>query len=106
MTDEKCQMRYGKPRTRLFLGALGVLAVSLNAVLSFPANSIARVAQWIRALASGARGRRFDPCRGYHFPFKLFRQSFSVMPPGHKLRTPHKEGVEYALEGRTPKRQH
>jgi hypothetical protein len=25
----------------------------------------ARVAQWIRALASGARGRRFDPCRGY-----------------------------------------
>src|ERR1700720_693194 len=26
----------------------------------------ARVAQWIRAFASGAKGRRFDPCRGYH----------------------------------------
>ena len=25
----------------------------------------ARVAQWIRAFASGAKGRRFDPCRGY-----------------------------------------
>jgi hypothetical protein len=37
-----------------------------DAVLSFLANSIARVAQWIRALASGARGRRFDPSRGYH----------------------------------------
>jgi hypothetical protein len=24
----------------------------------------ARVAQWIRAFASGAKGRRFDPCRG------------------------------------------
>src|SRR4029453_17100373 len=28
----------------------------------------ARVAQWIRAFASGAKGRRFDPCRGYHSP--------------------------------------
>jgi hypothetical protein len=34
-------------------------------VLSFLANIIARVAQWIRAFASGAKGRRFDPCRGY-----------------------------------------
>src|SRR6185503_3936206 len=31
----------------------------------FSANVIARVAQWIRAFASGAKGRRFDPCRGY-----------------------------------------
>ena len=32
----------------------------------------ARVAQWIRAFASGAKGRRFDPCRGYHFPLQLW----------------------------------
>ena len=31
----------------------------------------ARVAQWIRAFASGAKGRRFDPCRGYHSPYLL-----------------------------------
>src|SRR5882724_4652972 len=29
----------------------------------------ARVAQWIRAFASGAKGRRFDPCRGYQLTF-------------------------------------
>ena len=38
------------------------------AIVSFP--TCARVAQWIRALASGARGRRFDPCRGYQQPNK------------------------------------
>jgi NADH pyrophosphatase NudC (nudix superfamily) len=37
-------------------------------VLSFSTNTVARVAQWIRAFASGAKGRRFDPCRGYHYP--------------------------------------
>ena len=34
-------------------------------MLSFVAPTRARVAQWIRAFASGAKGRRFDPCRGY-----------------------------------------
>jgi two-component system cell cycle response regulator DivK len=34
-------------------------------MLSFQAAPRARVAQWIRAFASGAKGRRFDPCRGY-----------------------------------------
>ena len=35
-------------------------------MLSFLLPRLARVAQWIRAFASGAKGRRFDPCRGYH----------------------------------------
>jgi Domain of unknown function (DUF4440) len=34
-------------------------------MLSFFPIQRARVAQWIRAFASGAKGRRFDPCRGY-----------------------------------------
>ena len=37
----------------------------------------ARVAQWIRAFASGAKGRRFDPCRGYHIIF-INAQQISV----------------------------
>ena len=41
------------------------LALVLVAVLSFHPQQRARVAQWIRAFASGAKGRRFDPCRGY-----------------------------------------
>src|SRR5258708_525002 len=32
----------------------------------------ARVAQWIRAFASGAKGRRFDPCRGYQLPSRAY----------------------------------
>ena len=40
------------------------LELPLSAMLNFLMPH-ARVAQWIRALASGARGRRFDPCRGY-----------------------------------------
>src|SRR6266498_1235218 len=36
------------------------------AIVSFP-DTCARVAQWIRAFASGAKGRRFNPCRGYTF---------------------------------------
>src|SRR5438477_4758681 len=42
------------------------LALSLHAMLSF-SSARARVAQWIRAFASGAKGRRFDPCRGYQY---------------------------------------
>ena len=36
----------------------------------------ARVAQWIRAFASGAKGRRFDPCRGYQY-FQQFKSLVS-----------------------------
>ena len=42
-----------------FLGSLAILILR------------ARVAQWIRAFASGAKGRRFDPCRGYQFNLKF-----------------------------------
>src|SRR5262249_60322622 len=44
-----------------FQGASGSLS---SHVLSFCIPQ-ARVAQWIRAFASAAKGRRFDPCRGY-----------------------------------------
>ncbi len=46
-------------------------------MLSFPAPDFARVAQWIRAFASGAKGRRFDPCRGYHLPRFLLHNIMS-----------------------------
>src|SRR6185312_9320584 len=38
----------------------------------------ARVAQWIRAFASGAKGRRFDPCRGYHSTAFMMRLLISL----------------------------
>src|ERR1051325_11969946 len=60
----------------------GAIASERAAVLSFSAQ-IARVAQWIRAFASGAKGRRFDPCRGYHLPC-LFRTAACL--PLHKTK--------------------
>jgi two-component system, cell cycle response regulator DivK len=50
-------------------------------VLSFPAPDFARVAQWIRAFASGAKGRRFDPCRGYHLPHFRCQTVMSTVVP-------------------------
>src|SRR5688572_30485966 len=52
---------------QLLQAAAPSFSVPRAAVLSFAAPPHARVAQWIRAFASGAKGRRFDPCRGYHF---------------------------------------
>jgi hypothetical protein len=55
----------------------------------------ARVAQWIRAFASGAKGRRFDPCRGYHFlrsicPFVCPGSCFgSTVQPKIRLESRH-----------------
>src|SRR6266404_6858604 len=49
----------------------------------------ARVAQWIRAFASGAKGRRFDPCRGYQLPqFSLhIIMSPALQNPNEQPRT-------------------
>ena len=49
-------------KVRLDLLCLFVLLPGFY-VIFFPSTQ-ARVAQWIRAFASGAKGRRFDPCRG------------------------------------------
>src|SRR5215213_8478251 len=62
----------------LWLAFLVLFAANLfcffAAVLSFHPQPYARVAQWIRAFASGAKGRRFDPCRGYSIsPYKSLR---------------------------------
>ena len=43
------------------------MAASARLCYLFLPTTHARVAQWIRAFASGAKGRRFDPCRGYQF---------------------------------------
>jgi hypothetical protein len=63
------------PASLAMVGAVrrGVLVVSLDGRVAgttalcylFCQTRNARVAQWIRAFASGAKGRRFDPCRGY-----------------------------------------
>src|SRR5215217_1371048 len=50
--------------TELFWCRLCFLCLFVANMLSSVPQPHARVAQWIRALASGARGRRFDPCRG------------------------------------------
>jgi two-component system, cell cycle response regulator DivK len=54
-------MRTGRPRSQQI--DTGTRSSRYAIVLTLPH---ARVAQWIRAFASGAKGRRFDPCRGYH----------------------------------------
>jgi hypothetical protein len=55
-------------------------------VLSFLAPTRARVAQWIRAFASGAKGRRFDPCRGYHSLPTLTKVMETDLPPGESVK--------------------
>jgi two-component system cell cycle response regulator DivK len=64
LTPDPCpQAERGKkhPCNHWNLGA-GTRSQRYAIVLTLPR---ARVAQWIRAFASGAKGRRFDPCRGY-----------------------------------------
>ena len=54
------------------------------AIVSFPTS--ARVAQWIRASASGAEGRRFDPCRGYQIQSYMAQRIvllFDLRSPAH-----------------------
>ena len=64
-SDSTQRTRYAKPFTLTNAGTTSLR----YAKFLMPR---ARVAQWIRALASGARGRRFDPCRGY--------QTLAILP--------------------------
>jgi two-component system cell cycle response regulator DivK len=57
-----------------------VEAERVGVLSSLTRQKYARVAQWIRAFASGAKGRRFDPCRGYHDPSRPFHLVQMVNP--------------------------
>jgi hypothetical protein len=92
-----CKGREGFAKERkgkLYQHLFGRLTWSVVLCYLFLTADVARVAQWIRAFASGAKGRRFDPCRGYQY-FKRYGRQYSPF----LLRTPVVFGLLPAMIG-------